>query len=224
MQKRLFIFDYDGTICDTSRAISTSLTATFAEYSGAVPQEEDIARLIGTGKTLQETIHELRPTDAGPLDDGELKRWVDSYRKRYADHGDLLVSLFDRAEETLVHLRSAGDLVLLSNKGIDAVEGSLNRFGIRDHFSLVLAEEPGQPRKPDPEVFFKRISPLFPAMEPADCVVIGDTAADLEFARSIGAAACFAEYGFGDRASCEQIGYTHALTRLGDLVGLFDRR
>ncbi|MEZ0472028.1 HAD family hydrolase [Luteimonas sp. C3_2_a3] len=152
---------------------------------------------------------------------GAVGRRCRDYRKWYADHDESLVTLFDSAEETLVHLSAVGDLVLLSNKGTNAVEGSLSRFGIRDHFSLVLAEEPSKPRKPDPEVFSMRISPLFPAVQPADCVVTGDTAADPEFARNIGASACFAEYGFGERASCDQVGYTHALGRLGDLVGIY---
>lgn len=218
MNKPLFIFDYDGTLCDTLEAISGSLLSTFAEFSRAVPAQEDIARLIGTGKTLQETIAELRDVDAGALDDAALKQWVGFYRKRYAEHGEAKVTLFDGAEHTLSRLGEVGDLVLLSNKGIDAVEGSLARFGIRGHFSLVLAEEAGQPKKPDPAVFASRIAPAFPGVRAEDCIVIGDTAADLEFARNIGATACLAEYGFGDRASCDAVGYQVAFSHLGQLA------
>jgi len=221
MQQPLFIFDYDGTICDTLLAISTSLAETFAEYSDSVPSERDIARLIGTGKTLHETIHELRPPSDDPLDKVTIQKWVDFYRKRYRDHGESLVTLFDGADRTLARLSTVGNLVLLSNKGIKAIEGSLNRFGIRDYFSAVLAEELGQPKKPDPEVFSKRISPLFPGIEPTYCIVIGDTVADLQFARNIGASACFAKYGFGDRANCDKFGNSHAVARLDDLVELY---
>jgi phosphoglycolate phosphatase len=221
MNKPLFIFDYDGTLCDTLEAISGSLLSTFAEFSSAVPTQDDIARLIGTGKTLQETINELRSAEDGALDDDALKQWVGFYRKRYAEHGESKVTLFDGAAETLACLRKVGELVLLSNKGIEAVEGSLKRFDIRSYFSLVLAEEPGQPKKPDPAVFANRIAPLFPGVRAEDCIVIGDSAVDLEFARNIGATACFAEYGFGERTSCDAVGYRVAFSRLSQLADLY---
>lgn len=223
MTKPLFIFDYDGTLCDTLEAISGSLLSTFAEFSTAVPAQDDIARLIGTGKTLQETITELRGAEEGAMDDDTLKQWVGFYRKRYAEHGESKVTLFAGAEATLARLRTVGELVLLSNKGIDAVEGSLKRFGIRNYFSLVLAEEPGQPKKPDPAVFASRIAPSFPGVRAEDCVVIGDTSADLEFARNIGATACFAEYGFGDRPSCDAVGYQVAFSHLSELADRYAR-
>lgn len=224
MNKPLFIFDYDGTLCDTLEAISGSLVSTFAEFSSFVPAQDDVARLIGTGKTLQETIKELHRAEDGPLDGNVIKLWVDFYRKRYADHGESKVTLFDGAEDTLACLCQVGDLVLLSNKGIEAVEGSLDRFGIRDYFSLVLADEPGQPKKPDPAVFAKRIEPLFPGIHGKDCVVIGDTATDLEFACNIGATACLAEYGFGDRASCDAAGYQVAFSHLSQLVSIYVKK
>lgn len=219
----LFIFDYDGTLCDTLEAISDSLLSTFAEFSSVVPTQRGIARLIGTGKTLQETINELHSAGDGVLDDNALKQWVGFYRKRYAEHGEAKVTLFDGAEEALARLREAGDLVLLSNKGIEAIEDSLKRFSIRSYFSLVLAEELGQPRKPDPAVFADRIAPMFPGVRAEDCVVIGDTALDLEFARNIGATACFAEYGFGDRSSCDAVGYQVAFSHLSQLVARISR-
>ncbi|GAB3380948.1 HAD family hydrolase [Lysobacter fragariae] len=218
MKKPLFIFDYDGTLCDTLEAISGSLLSTFAEFSSSVPAQDDISRLIGTGKTLQETINELRSTEEGALDDDALKQWVGFYRQRYAEHGESKVTLFDGAKETLSSLREVGDLVLLSNKGIEAVEGSLKRFDIRSYFSLVLAEEPGQPKKPDPAVFANRIAPVFVGVRAEDCIVIGDTSADLEFARNIGATACFAEYGFGERSSCDAVGYQFAFSHLSQLA------
>lgn len=221
MTRPLFIFDYDGTLCDTLDAISSSLCATFAAFADTVPAQDEIARLIGTGKTLQETIHALRPASGPALDADALKRWVEHYRRCYAEHGEARVALFDGAHETLAALSRVGDLVLLSNKGIDAVETSLARFDIRRYFGLVLAEEPGQPKKPDPNVFTSRIAPNFPGVDAGRCVVIGDTAADLEFARNIGAPACFARYGFGEQAACEAVGYTHAIDALPMLVELY---
>jgi phosphoglycolate phosphatase len=220
MKELTFIFDYDGTLCDTLDAISDSLARTFRNFTGKVPDTDEIKALIGTGKTLEGTIHGLHRAGTD-LDEPTLKEWVTFYRRDYNLHAESKVTLFEGVADSLGKIGRVGNMILLSNKGIHAVEASLRHFGIRDHFNLVLAEEPGQPRKPHPDVFSRRIVPALPGVEASGCVVVGDTAADLEFARNIGAAACFARYGYGDLPSCEAIGFTHDLDRISDLIGIF---
>jgi len=220
MKKLTFIFDYDGTLCDTLDAISDSLVLTFRNFSGRAPEAAEIKALIGTGKTLEETIQELR-VDEEPLEAAALKEWVTFYRGQYNLHAEAKVTLFEGVVESLDAVGRVGNVVLLSNKGIHAVQSSLRHFGIEDRFHLVLAEEPGQPRKPQADVFSMRIAPVLPGISASDCVVVGDTAADLEFARNIGAHCCFASYGYGDVASCEAIGYTHVLRGISDLVSIY---
>lgn len=220
MKKLTFIFDYDGTLCDTLDAISDSLALTFRNFSGQAAETSEIKALIGTGKTLEETIHELRSTEP-PLDAIALKEWVSFYRGQYNLHAEAKVTLFEGVVESLEAVGTVGNVVLLSNKGIHAVESSLRHFGIRDRFQLVLAEEPGQPRKPQAEVFSLRIAPALPGVSASDCVVVGDTAADLEFAKNIGAHSCFASYGYGDVPGCKAIGYTHELRSISDLVSIY---
>ena len=53
------------------------------------------------------------------------------------------------------------------------------------------------------------------------CVVVGDTAADLQFAKNIGASSCFAAFGFGNTLVCTAIGYTHQIEKLSDLITLY---
>ena len=54
-----FLLDYDGTLCDTLPAISATVQALFLEYGEPVPPSHEIQALVGTGKTLQETLIKL---------------------------------------------------------------------------------------------------------------------------------------------------------------------
>lgn len=220
MTPAAFIFDYDGTLCDTHAAIMASLTATLATHLPVLPDSGRIAAMVASGTTLQETFRALhaRPET---LDDDELARWTADYRSIYRADGEATVTLFDGVRETLAALRDRATLILLSNKNTPAVMHSLQRFGLIDTFDLILGELPGLPRKPDPAVFTQRIATVFPDLQPGRCVVIGDTTSDIGFARNIGAQACFARYGHGDVAAVDAIGHDHALDAISDLLRIY---
>ena len=48
---------------------------------------------------------------------------------------------------------------------------------------------------------------------------VGDTATDIQFAKNIGAASCWATYGYGDAGRCHTLQPTY---RIADIRGLFD--
>ncbi|QYF94325.1 HAD family hydrolase [Massilia sp. PAMC28688] len=212
-----FILDFDGTICDTRDAISSSLVHAFETAGIAKPDNSSVHHLIGTGKTLQETIHALHPA-GGSLSDADMAHWMKTYRTAYRQFGEEKVHLFATVMETLTLLKNHANLILLSNKGMAAIEHSLERLSIKDHFDLVLGEEPDMPKKPEAAVYDVRILPRFPELSREHCIVVGDTEADLQFAKNIGAIGCWAAYGFGDHANCEQLGYDHKLTKFSDLT------
>jgi phosphoglycolate phosphatase len=83
---------------------------------------------------------------------------------------------------------------------------------LHDYFDLILAAAEGQACKPSALVFEQRVLPIFPDLTPSQCIMVGDTATDLQFAKNIGANACFASYGYGNVADCEAVGYSHQLS------------
>jgi phosphoglycolate phosphatase len=209
-----FIIDFDGTLCDTRPAISRSLQELFQQAGRSIPDGIDILSLIGNGHTIQETLLILGVADR------LIPEWVSAYRLLYAQH-EHLARLFDGVADTLRILQSKGyRLLLLSNKGRLGVESSVQALDIDRFFDLILAEEPGQPGKPDPSVFTQRIAPVFPNLLPSECIMVGDTRTDLQFAQAIGSLACFAAYGYGHKDACRAVGYDFRLERFADILAI----
>jgi phosphoglycolate phosphatase len=96
-------------------------------------------------------------------------------------------------------------VVIASNKGEQSVHEILSYFGMRDLIRLVIAARDASPTKPDPRSYFERIAPELGVAACERVLVAGDTDIDIRYARSIGATACWAVYGYGNPDECERL-------------------
>lgn len=211
----LLICDFDGTLCITHEAICTVMEMSLSELNVASPSRPFLQDLIGQGIGLAETFQACIP-EAKPDD---IAQAVLLYRKIYnGGEGLKHTRLFDGIEETLPLLAKANArLVLTSNKGQEAVERALSHFALTDHFHLIVGEQKHLPKKPAPDLYTHLISLRFEPEEHSGVYVIGDTLADLEFARNIGAQSIWASYGYGDREKCSAHAPDHTLEAFGEL-------
>jgi HAD superfamily hydrolase (TIGR01509 family) len=68
-------------------------------------------------------------------------------------------------------------------------------FGLLPYFDHVQGTD-GFPAKPAPDVILKSLD-LF-QVPPSDCLLIGDSAADMEAGRNAGVRLCAVRYGYGN--------------------------
>lgn len=102
---------------------------------------------------------------------------------------------------------------ILSNKAIDAVRDVLAVNGLSAPIELVVGDgEPVNcPRKPDPGSWEMAIKPAFEqragvvGLSAKDVLVVGDTEADMRYARNIGARSVWCSYGYGEQEKCRQL-------------------
>jgi len=214
----LIVFDYDGTICDTRRAISFSLKATFDYFNAVPPVESKRTSLISKGISLEETLRLLNPE----LEQSALSEWIRIYREIYRTEGEAYSTAFEGAGEILGDLyRQCVKLVVISNKGIGAIEGSLQKLDLTQYTSLILADGVKTTAvlkmKPDPMIYNELVRPQFPDVQSARTLMVGDTAADIRFAQNSGIRSCWAAYGYGARESCVKLGPDYIISRIRDL-------
>lgn len=221
---KLVIFDFDGTLFNTHEAIIYCVTKTFEKFNKKVPDAKNIFQTITKGISLDETFKQLINTqDEKAINN--IQEWVDTYRTIYSAEGGPRTKPFDHAKVVLQHIHSQGIIiVVISNKGVDAINTALTTHGLKEFVTLVVGDTKGINKKPDRMIFDKIIQPSFASEKAEEIIVIGDTTADLLFAKNIGVDACWAKYGYGDHEQCKSCGSAYTIQGLQELFPLFEKR
>ena len=176
---RLAVFDCDGTLVDSQHTIFAAVRAAF-DSCGLAPPDRARARGV-IGLPLAEAIAALAPPDAA-IDSGLL---VARYKEAFAAaraHPDFEEPLFPGALAALEILAADGYLLgVATGKGRRGLETTLARHGLLDRFVTVQTSETG-PGKPHPDMLLRAMAET--GVEPAACVMIGDTTFDVRMARA----------------------------------------
>lgn len=213
----LVVLDYDGTLCATRGAIVDAIMRIFDLHRIARPDDERIAAIVGTGAALPEVVRLVHPAGHALTDD-EVDCWTREYRQLYAEHSAASVRAFPGVRETLERLAGNVDIVVMSNKGAEAVNASLEALGLRAFIDAVIADENDQARKPNPRVFTERIVRHFAGARPGRTLVVGDTEVDLLFAKNARLKSCWAEYGYGCPIRCGEVGFDYRIAAFAEVA------
>jgi phosphoglycolate phosphatase len=182
----LIVFDWDGTLFDSTALIALCIQAACADVGAAVPSREQANYVIGMGLTeaLQHAAPGL-PASAYP----EL---VARYRHHYTGRQHEIV-FFEGTLGLLQNLNNRGHLLAVatgkSRHGLDDV---LQTCALRGLFDATrTADETAS--KPHPRMLLELMEQL--QVPPARTVMIGDTTHDLQLAANAGTASIGVSFG-----------------------------
>ena len=216
----LIIFDFDGTLFDTRASISYCIEKTFSKLGQTVPSKDAVNVMVSTGVGLEDAFR-LLEADYSLTPNG-LSGWISAYREIYKAEGLALIQPFPGASTLLSSLAATKiPIVVVSNKGISAIEAVLSRAGLSSFVDQVVGDTPGMKKKPDPMSFHECIAPKFAPVDPRRVMVVGDTTADIQYAQNIEAHVCWAAYGYGEQEKCRALMpdfIAHTLVEVRDFV------
>jgi len=163
------IFDWDGTLADTKKAVVRSFQKVLVE-AGCVVSDEFIERRmgIGTRKTLEQALEECNVR----FDDEMLENLVEE-KIRIQARLTNIVSLFGGAIELLEELQGRIKIALATMSSRKVVGKLLSEKRIGGYFDVVVSADEIFSPKPDPEVFLVSAAKLGVKLE--DCVVVEDS-------------------------------------------------
>jgi len=163
------IFDWDGTLADTKKAVVQSFQKVLGE-AGCVVSDEFIERRmgIGTKKTIEEAFRECDMR----FDDEMLEKLAREKIKIQVSLTEI-VDLFEGATELLEELQGRAKIALATMSGRKVVDKILPEKRIKTYFDVVVSADEIVNPKPDPEVF--RVSAKKLGVDPKDCVVVEDS-------------------------------------------------
>ena len=183
---RLVIFDWDGTLADSTTIIAQSLQRACADVGIAVPADRAALHVIGLG--LSDALQQVAP-DLPP------ERYPDlalRYRTHYLAR-DPDIPLFAGAIELLRDLRAAGYLLAVATgktrKGLDRALAQQNAVELFHH---TRCADEGQP-KPHPDMLHRIMEHA--GVTADETLMIGDTSHDVMLAQNAGVAAVAVSYG-----------------------------
>lgn len=188
MDKRfdLIVFDWDGTLMDSTSHIVAALRAACEDVATKVPTREEAAYVIGLG--LADAVRYIAPH----LDDAGVERLVGRYRYHFLtrDHEQ---QPFEGIEALLADLRARGyELAIATGKARAGLTRALGQCGLGPYFaSSRCADESFS--KPHPAMLLELMAEFdLPAER---VLMIGDTIHDIQMAQNAATAALAVSYG-----------------------------
>lgn len=183
----LVIFDWDGTLIDSSGKIVACMQQAALDSAVAPQTDEAIRNIIGLG--LEEALCQLYPQEKVEVR-SEIRR---HYSIRFVEADQTPCEFFPGVRSTLDLLRQQGVPLAVatgkSRKGLNRVLGNLKMEGY--FHSSRCADETAS--KPNP-LMLNQLCGEF-NVEPNSAVLVGDTEYDLEMAQRIGMPSVGVAYG-----------------------------
>ncbi|MFO1324587.1 MAG: HAD-IA family hydrolase [Burkholderiales bacterium] len=183
---RLIVFDWDGTLSDSTTIIADAIRDACRDVGVPVPDEAAARYVIGLG--LTDALRSVAPS----LPVHRYPELSAHYRRHYLAREDD-IPLFPGAADMLGELDAAGYLLGVatgkSRAGLDRV---LVRNGLTRRFHATRCADEGHP-KPHPDMLVALMDRL--GVEREHTLMIGDTTHDLELARNAGVAGVAVAYG-----------------------------
>lgn len=204
-QYQLIIFDWDGTLMDSTGHIVNCMRHAITKLDLAPLKDQQISHIIGLG--LQEAVQTLYPN-------GNTAMWTslaDCYRQTWLN-SPVDTPLFDNARELLTELAEQelflGVATGKSRRGLDKV---LKATGLGDLFVATRCADECH-SKPHPQMVSEIMD--FTGVSGSDALMIGDTEFDLLMAKNAGAHSLGITHGAHDEAkllACEPQAIVHDL-------------
>ena len=184
----IIVFDLDGTLIDSARDISESVSELVESYGAPPLPMSEVVNMVGDGAPML-VRRALRQSGLKPSVEEALVRYLQIYDRRLMNN----TSPYDGIVESLGVVIKRGPLAVLTNKPLGPSIGILEALRLRGFFTRVIGGDSEYGRKPDPAGLL-----ALQALAPGEPIVmIGDSPADWQAAEAAGVPFMFARYGFG---------------------------
>ncbi|HLR14058.1 MAG TPA: HAD-IA family hydrolase [Burkholderiaceae bacterium] len=183
------IFDWDGTIINSTHSIVAAIQAACADLNLPVPETRDAAWVIGL--SLESGLYRCVPD----LTAEQMPQFLDRYRHHYFGY-DPHIQLFDGMREFLEGMRARQiGLAVATGKSRVGLEKIIDQVNLRPLFDTTrTADETAS--KPDPTMLLEILEEM--GLDTEEVIMVGDTTHDIHMARHAGVDSLAVTYGAHD--------------------------
>lgn len=194
---RFVVFDWDGTLADSTTLIATALQRACDDVGMPIPDIDRARHVIGLG--LADSLRYVAPT----LSPEGYPALAARYRHHYLAR-ESSIPLFDGVRELLSDLDGAGFLLgVATGKSRVGLDRAMAQQQLAARFVATRCADEGFP-KPNPDMLLHLMRRV--GAEPRETLMIGDTTHDVELALNAGVSALAVSYGAHASAHLESSG------------------
>ncbi len=186
---KTILFDLDGTLIDSTEAILESFGVAYDTFGRAMPEEDEIKKLIG--HPLDMMFRMLG------VPNSQADAYVDAYKEYYRLISRKKTTLLPLAKEAVKLAATIGTLGVVTTKTARYSEELLEHLGVMHYFEVLIGRESVTHPKPHPEPILKALSHL--KADASRTWMIGDTPMDLIAANEAGVQGIGVLCGYGTK-------------------------
>jgi len=170
----LIIFDWDGTLADSTDWITHCLKKAASDQKCNIPEDQAVKNIIGL--SIEKAMDELFPG----IDKDTQDRLIVSYREEFFSKKMTTKDLFSGISEMLITLQEKGyQLAVATGKNRSGLDKALHGTELSDFFHITrCADETAS--KPSPDMLEEIIEEMGVSKDRA--VMIGDSVHDMKMA------------------------------------------
>lgn len=213
MKFSYLIFDFDGTLANTTGAIIHAYRTTYAAMGLPIPTDEQIRSYIGL--VMKEVF--LRTVKGATLEDAE--KAVAIYRAEFARMTPVLTTTFPGVIPALTILQNMGyRMSIATSRSHTTLEDMVRDLGLEQFFELTIGSEDVVNHKPAPDTVNLILDKL--SLNPSEVLVIGDASYDIQMAHSAGCKACGITWGNQSREQLLATSPEYLIDNLSQLIAI----
>lgn len=198
MKRNTIIFDLDGTLLNTLDDIADSLNVTLEKCGYPTWDKKDIRKMIGGGASL--LVSRALPEEVSLEEYEQCKK---EFLAHYIKNADNKTDLYEGTRPLVKQLAEEQfKMGVVSNKGDKAVQQLIKAY-FEEDMQMALGEREDITRKPAPDALFLAMEMLDAKAE--ECIYVGDSEVDVEFARNAGIPCIIVTWGFRDREELQKV-------------------
>lgn len=209
---KYILFDFDGTLTDSSEGIFKSLTYAFESYGHGKPSEELLKQFIGP------PIH-YSFTELCGFTSEHAAELTEKYRERYRAKGYLESKLYSGIFDLLKELKARGYvLATASSKPLQFVDTICENLNIKQFFDFLggtAFDNITESKAMVVENAMKQIGGNL-----TNTLMVGDTKFDIEGAHAVGLPCCAVLYGFGTMEDFEKYKAEYTVEKAMDILDI----
>jgi pyrophosphatase PpaX len=208
---RAILYDFDGTLADSTELILRCWRHMMTEHHGSCPP--DAEWLSGFGMTLESQVSRF-----GRSED-EVAAMLHTYRSHQDGLHDAMLRPFPGTAEVVRELERRGFLLaIVTSKHRRSAMRGMELCGLLEHFPVVVTPEDVRHAKPHPEPVLAALTRLGVPAEAA--LFIGDSPHDIASGRAAGTRTAGALWGPFPRGDLERAAPDALLARPADALAL----